>query len=51
MNKQITQEKLNALIFCMAQRAAQENKINECLDVLEKVQKKLKEGDYNAGRI
>ena len=40
MKKNITKEQFDAIIFCMAQRAIQENKINEFLKFIEKLEVK-----------
>ena len=40
MKKNITKEQFNAVIFCMAQRAIQENKIDEFLKFSEKLEVK-----------
>ena len=36
MKKNITKAQFNAIIFCMAQRAIQENKVDEFLKFIEK---------------
>ena len=51
MKKPITQEMFNALMFCMAQRAVQENKIYDYLNIVKSIQNQSKEGNSNAGRI
>ena len=38
--KNITKEQFNAIIFCMAQRTIQENKIDEFLKFIEKLEVK-----------
>ena len=38
--KNITKEQFNAIIFCMAQRAIQENKVDEFLKCIEKLELK-----------
>ena len=38
--KNITKEQFNAIIFCMAQRAIQENKVDEFLKFIEKLEVK-----------
>ena len=40
MKKNITKEHFNAIIFCMAQRAIQENKVDEFLKFIEKLEVK-----------
>ena len=40
MKKNITKEQFDAIIFCMAQRAIQENKIDEFLKFIEKLEVK-----------
>lgn len=40
MKKNITKAQFNAIIFCMAQRAIQENKIVEFLKFIEKLEVK-----------
>lgn len=40
MKKNITKAQFNAIIFCMAQRAIQENKIDEFLKFIEKLEVK-----------
>ena len=40
MKKNITKEQFNAIIFCMAQRAIQENKVDEFLKFIEKLEVK-----------
>jgi len=40
MKKNITKEQFNAVIFCMAQRAIQENKVDEFLKFIEKLEVK-----------
>ena len=40
MKKNITKAQFNAIIFCMAQRAIQENKVDEFLKFIEKLEVK-----------
>ena len=40
MKKNITKAQFSAIIFCMAQRAIQENKIDEFLKFIEKLEVK-----------
>ena len=40
MKKNITKEQFDAIIFCMAQRAIQENKVDEFLKFIEKLEVK-----------
>ena len=40
MKKNITKEQFNAVIFCMAQRAIEENKVDEFLKFIEKLEVK-----------
>ena len=40
MKKNITKEQFNAVIFCMAQRAIQENKVDDFLKFIEKLEVK-----------
>lgn len=40
MKKNITKTQFNAIIFCMAQRAIQENKVDEFLKFIEKLEVK-----------
>ena len=40
MKKNITKEQFNAIIFCMAQRAIQENKVDEFSQFIEKLEVK-----------
>ena len=40
MKKNITKEQFNAVIFCMAHRAIQENKVDEFLKFIEKLEVK-----------
>ena len=40
MKKNTTKEQFNAVIFCMAQRAIQENKVDEFLKFIEKLEVK-----------
>ena len=41
MKKNITKAQFNAIIFCMAQRAIQENKVDEFLKFIEKLEVKV----------
>ena len=40
MKKNITKAQFNAIIFCMAQRAIQENKVDEFFKFIEKLEVK-----------
>lgn len=40
MKKNITKAQFNAIIFCMAQRAIQENKVDEFVKFIEKLEVK-----------
>ena len=40
MKKNVTKAQFNTIIFCMAQRAIQENKIDEFLKFIEKLEVK-----------